>query len=183
MKNSTAPSGGSPRSIDVEELVRAKEALELRTQELERSLALLHAQLAATTQSSLVADAVRRRSDETRQRLDITARRSSEEALREEARITETLHRPGLTHAAELDLQKIVQTVTDESTLITGAQFGAFFYNLINERGESYTPYTLSGVPRDAFASFPMPRNTQIFEPTFLGRGGRRHNGVSQDTR
>lgn len=114
---------------------------------------------------------------------DITARRSSEEALREEARITETLHHIGLTLAAELDLQKIVQTVTDESTLITGAQFGAFFYNLINERGESYTLYTLSGVPRSAFSSFPMPRNTQIFEPTFRGRGVLRIDDVTKDPR
>ena len=36
---------------------------------------------------------------------------------------------------------------------------------------EAYTLYTLSGAPREAFAAFPMPRNTQIFEPTFRGQG------------
>ena len=29
--------------------------------------------------------------------------------------------------------------------------------------------WTLSGVPREAFAKFPMPRNTGIFAPTFAG--------------
>jgi PAS domain S-box-containing protein len=114
---------------------------------------------------------------------DITARKEADEALREEARTTETLHRIGTTLAAELDLRKIVQTVTDEATTLTGAQFGAFFYNLLNERGEEYTLYTISGVPREAFASFPMPRNTEIFEPTFRGQGVVRLDDVTRDPR
>lgn len=270
MTISTAPTDGNRSSAEVAELVRTKEALELRTHELERSLALLGAKLAAVTDglsaarfgdwswdaaSDMVSFSARaaeifgippgphltwkqmqgllHADDRDRARLqveqavaehtqydieyrvnradgtqvwvaalgrahysaagqptgmlgivqDITARRSSEEALREEARITETLHRIGLTLAAELDLEKIVQTVTDESTQITGAQFGAFFYNLVNERGESYTLYTLSGVPRSAFSSFPMPRNTQIFEPTFRGRGVLRIADVTKDPR
>src|ERR1041384_870131 len=40
-----------------------------------------------------------------------------------------------------------------------------------DERGESYMLYTLSGAPREAFADFPMPRNTDIFAPTFKGEG------------
>jgi hypothetical protein len=81
-------------------------------------------------------------------------------ATREEAEVVETLHTIGSTLAAEVELERIVQTVTDESTRLTSAQFGAFFYNVVNEKGEAYTLYTLSGVPREAFANFPMPRNT-----------------------
>ncbi|HEX9983291.1 MAG TPA: GAF domain-containing protein [Thermoanaerobaculia bacterium] len=73
--------------------------------------------------------------------------------------------------SAELDLERLVQAVTDAATELTGAQFGAFFYNVLNERGESYTLYTISGVPREAFSKFPMPRNTPIFAPTFQGTG------------
>jgi PAS domain S-box-containing protein len=40
---------------------------------------------------------------------------------------------------------------------VTHAQFGAFFYNLTDEQGQSYTLYALSGVPRAAFAGFPYP--------------------------
>ena len=62
-----------------------------------------------------------------------------------------------------------MQAVTDAATELSGAQFGAFFYNKKDRAGESYMLYTISGVPRDAFASFPMPRNTEVFEQTFKG--------------
>jgi PAS domain S-box-containing protein len=83
----------------------------------------------------------------------------------------ETLNRIGRTLAAELDLERVVQAVTDAATEVSGAQFGAFFYNQTNEAGESYMLYTLSGVAREAFAKFPMPRNTAVFGPTFAGEG------------
>ena len=69
--------------------------------------------------------------------------------MREEHRIAETLNRIGGILAAELDLKKLVQAVTDEATRITDAAFGAFFYNVRNGQGESYTLYTTSGVPRE----------------------------------
>ena len=103
--------------------------------------------------------------------------------LLEETRVTETLNRIGGLLAAELDLQKLVQIVTDETTALVGAQFGAFFYNVQDDRGESYTLYTLSGVPRSAFSGFPMPRNTAIFGPTFRGEGIIRLDDVTVDPR
>ncbi|HYI14942.1 MAG TPA: GAF domain-containing protein, partial [Thermomicrobiales bacterium] len=105
------------------------------------------------------------------------------ERLREETRVSESLHRVGVQLAAELDTQRLVQIVTDEATGLTGAEFGAFFYNVINDEGESYTLYTISGVDPAAFAAFPMPRNTQIFGPTFRGEGVLRIDDVTQDAR
>jgi PAS domain S-box-containing protein len=98
-------------------------------------------------------------------------RKRAEQGLREQSEIIETVNRVGQTLAGELDLQKLVQAVTDAATEISNAHFGSFFYNLIDDRGESYMLYTLSGVPRSAFAHFPMPRNTDIFAPTFKGEG------------
>ncbi|HUQ74050.1 MAG TPA: ATP-binding protein, partial [Burkholderiales bacterium] len=66
-------------------------------------------------------------------------------------------------------LERVVHQVTHAATLLCGAQFGAFFYNVQDEKGESYQLYALSGVPRAAFAKFPMPRNTAVFAPTFAG--------------
>jgi signal transduction histidine kinase len=80
-------------------------------------------------------------------------------------------------------LEQLVQAVTDAATELTGAQFGAFFYNVLDERGESYTLYTLSGAPREAFERFPMPRNTAVFDPTFRGEGVVRLDDVTQDPR
>jgi PAS domain S-box-containing protein len=96
---------------------------------------------------------------------------------------TEIINRIGQVLSAELDLQKLVQAVTDAATDLTGAHFGSFFYNLIDARGESYMLYTLSGVPREAFAHFPMPRNTDIFAPTFRGEGVVRIADVKKDLR
>jgi PAS domain S-box-containing protein len=103
--------------------------------------------------------------------------------LDEESRTLAILNRTGAGLAAEFDLQRLVQTVTDAGVELTDAAFGAFFYNLINEHGEAYTLYTLSGVPREAFEKFPMPRNTAIFEPTFRGQGVVRSADILSDPR
>jgi PAS domain S-box-containing protein len=103
--------------------------------------------------------------------------------VREEARALEILNNTGIAVAAELDLERLVQIVTDAGVELTEAQFGAFFYNVINDDGEAYTLYTLSGVPREAFASFPMPRNTAIFDPTFRGLGPVRSGDILRDPR
>jgi len=71
---------------------------------------------------------------------------------RDEERIADTLQRVGSAVAAEFDVEKVVQAVTDEATAETGASFGAFFYNVINAAGESYMLYTLAGAPREAFS-------------------------------
>jgi PAS domain S-box-containing protein len=87
------------------------------------------------------------------------------------------------TAAAELDVHRLVQSITDAATELTNAQFGAFFYNLVDARGESYTLYTISGVPREMFEQFPMPRNTEIFAPTFSGTGIVRSADIRLDPR
>ena len=85
--------------------------------------------------------------------------------------------------SGELDLEKLVQGITDAATELTGAQFGAFFYNVTNDAGESYMLYTISGVPREAFSKFPMPRNTPIFAPTFAGEATVRSANIQKDPR
>ena len=115
--------------------------------------------------------------------IDITARKRVEEALEEETRNLEILNSVGSSIASELDLERVVQRVTDAAVELTGAQFGAFFYNVEDEKGESYTLYTLSGVDRTAFESFPMPRNTHVFGPTFRGEGVVRSDDITKDPR
>jgi signal transduction histidine kinase len=97
--------------------------------------------------------------------------------------VVEVVNRVGRTVAAELDLEKAVQAVTDAATQLTGAEFGAFFYNRVDEQGEKYMLYALSGVPREAFASFPMPRNTALFGVTFRAEGVVRLDDVRKDPR
>jgi PAS domain S-box-containing protein len=114
---------------------------------------------------------------------DITDRRRAERALKEEAEALETLNRVGQAVAAQLDLDRIVQIVTDAATELTGAEFGAFFYNVTNDSDESYWLYSLSGASREAFGNFPMPRNTQVFSRTFRGEGVLRSDDIRKDPR
>ncbi|MCK1283888.1 PAS domain S-box protein [Bradyrhizobium sp. 44] len=114
---------------------------------------------------------------------DRTAQRGAEEAIREERHALEVLNRAGSALAAETDIQRLVQIVTDAGVELTRAEFGAFFYNVINSAGESYMLYTLSGAPIEAFSKFPMPRNTEVFAPTFLGQGIVRSDDITKDPR
>jgi signal transduction histidine kinase/ActR/RegA family two-component response regulator len=110
-------------------------------------------------------------------------RHQAEARLQEQTEVVKTINRIGQLLSAELDQQKLVQAVTDAATELTGAQFGSFFYNVINEEGASYMLYTLSGVPREAFENFPMPRATKLFGPTFRGEGTIRISNVKEDDR
>jgi hypothetical protein len=100
-----------------------------------------------------------------------------------EGRLVDTLRVVGQRLTAQLDLDSLVQDATDAATDATGARFGAFFYNLVDAYGESYTLFTLSGAPRSAFERFPMPRNTAVFSPTFNGEGTVRSEDITVDPR
>jgi PAS domain S-box-containing protein len=103
--------------------------------------------------------------------------------LRLEVRTAETLQRIGSALVSELDLEKVVQLVTDAATELIGADFGAFFYNVHEPGGESYLLYSLSGAAAEDFSAFPMPRNTPLFEPTFRGEGVIRLADVTAEPR
>lgn len=103
--------------------------------------------------------------------------------LLQQERERATLHAIGLLILQELDHEKIVQAVTDAATQLSGAQFGAFFYNLKDEKGESYTLYTIAGVPKEHFSQFPLPRATHLFGPTFRGEKAIRSGDIRRDPR
>ena len=115
--------------------------------------------------------------------MDVTQRHADEAALKAETRALETLNRNGQRLAAELDLDKLVQGVVEAATELTGARAAAFFYNRVDETGESYLLYALAGAPRAAFEQFPAPRNTAVFAPTFSGAGPVRSGDITKDER
>jgi PAS domain S-box-containing protein len=114
---------------------------------------------------------------------DITRRKEAEAALLEETRILELLNETGKLLASELDLKSLLQAVTDAATQLSGAQFGAFFYNTTDENGDAFLLYTLTGAPREAFDSFGKPRATALFGPTFRGEPPIRIGDVLKDPR
>ncbi|PDS99875.1 histidine kinase [Rhizobium sp. S9] len=114
---------------------------------------------------------------------DRTKQRRTESALRERTRALEVLNRAGAILARENDLERLVQAVTDAGVELTRAQFGAFFYNLVDHAGDSYMLYSLAGAPQEAFSSFPVPRNTAMFAATFSGEGIVRSDDITKDPR
>jgi PAS domain S-box-containing protein len=100
---------------------------------------------------------------------DITPRKLAEASLREETRVLELLNETGMTLASKLDLEALVQSVTDAATQLSGAQFGAFFYNPTDEQDDAFLPFTVSGAPREAFENVGNPRATALLGPICRG--------------
>lgn len=88
---------------------------------------------------------------------------------RERARIYETLNRIGKVLSAELDLEKLVQTITDAGLELSQGVFGAFFYYPNTGRHEEYTTYSLSGSTRASFEEFPISIFKNVFSSVFKG--------------
>ncbi|MEQ9322600.1 MAG: GAF domain-containing protein, partial [Polyangiaceae bacterium] len=112
--------------------------------------------------------------------IDISERKGAEAALAEEVRRVETLQRVGKLITQMVDRDAIVEQLTEEATSAVGAAFGAFFYNVVGDDGNSYMLYTLAGSGKDAFSDLAMPRATPIFAPTFEGQGTVRYADVTQ---
>lgn len=114
---------------------------------------------------------------------DVTEHRRAEDALRDETRVLELLNRTGTTLSSQLDLPALLQAVTDAATELSGARFGAFFYNTTDVNGDAFMLYALSGAAHDAFDGFGQPRATPLFDAIFRGEGPIRCDDVLQDPR
>ena len=99
---------------------------------------------------------------------DISVQVQSQEALEKYISNLETLNTVGKSISENLDVQGILQRVTDATTKLTGAAFGAFFYNTIDENQESFKLFTLSGGSKETMEKLGMPRHTDMFIPTFV---------------
>jgi signal transduction histidine kinase/ActR/RegA family two-component response regulator len=107
----------------------------------------------------------------------------AEQALRDETRTLELMRSATGQLASTLDLEPLMQTITDTATKLTGAEFGAFFYNVTDGNGDAFLLYTLSGAPREAFQHFGQPRATKVFGPTFHGEPPVRSDDITKDPR
>lgn len=80
----------------------------------------------------------------------------------------------------QLDLDTILQRVTDAATQLVGASYGAFFYNDPDDGDGAYKLYTLSGAPRESLARL---ANTSVLRGWFDGRGVVRSDDLTRDPR
>lgn len=100
---------------------------------------------------------------------------SSENAIR-------TLYEISSSLAAELDLKRLLQSFTDQTTALTGAEYGAYF-NTSSSETEFFDVVTLSGFPTEKFNDFHLPRSTPLYAPTFKGESIIRIDDISKDPR
>ncbi|PSR55826.1 hypothetical protein AHMF7605_21150 [Adhaeribacter arboris] len=103
--------------------------------------------------------------------------------LEEKNKQLELINQVGIMLTSELELDKLVQKVTDLATQISKAQFGALFYKKVNEQGEEHTLYTLSGADKEDFTGMHALRNTPLLAPTFNGEGIIRSDDITKDPR
>lgn len=100
---------------------------------------------------------------------DISDQVRAEIEAKQHTQNLELLISVGKTISEKLDLQSILQKLTDITTRLTGAELGAFFYNMIDEKGDPNLLFTLSGAPWEKFEEFGITLNTTIFQKTFTG--------------
>ena len=85
--------------------------------------------------------------------------------VRDERETLETIARTGQLLSGELSPERLVQGVTDACTRLCRAAFGVFV-SVTGERGDAPRLSAISGVPREAFAGFPMPRGAELVDTT-----------------
>ncbi|MFA7604131.1 MAG: PAS domain S-box protein [Novosphingobium sp.] len=115
---------------------------------------------------------------------DITQKKQAEELLQRQAHRLDILNRVARIISQDLDLDRIVQAVTDEATALSGAQFGAFFHNAGDGEGAgTYRLHSLSGAPRERFEKLGMPRGTELLAATFADKAIVRSADIREDPR
>jgi PAS domain S-box-containing protein len=121
---------------------------------------------------------------------DITGRKQAERERaillsreRDARRTAELLNQVGPRLAVQLDSEKLIQEVIDLTAALVGAEFGAFFQNVVNEKGESSMLCTLAGGRPESFAALLAQLHADVFDPALQGQGILRYDDVTLDPR
>jgi len=112
---------------------------------------------------------------------DISKLVEAQKAVAQYTSKLETLHSLSRSISEKLNHRDILQKVTEATTQLTDAAFGAFFSTENHE--ENFLLYTSSGAGKEVFTHFSMPRNSQIFNSTFNGNRIIRSDDIRNDPR
>lgn len=85
--------------------------------------------------------------------------------------------------AEDLDLERIVQSLTDASTSAIGAESGAFFYTAADDDGKALQRSALSGTARESLEKLGLVRATETFGSVLRGEGVVRSDDATKDPR
>lgn len=112
---------------------------------------------------------------------DITAQVKAKEEIERHTRNLEILNSLGKSISRKMDVKAVLEQVTHATTQLSGASFGAFFYNEREGERDSYRLYSLSGLSKEAFENLKMPLNTDLLEHTFSQKDVVRIDDVTTD--
>ena len=111
---------------------------------------------------------------------DISAQVESQVAMERYIKNLETLNTVGKSISEKLEVEGILQRVTDATTNFTGAAYGAFFYNNINDKKGDFRLFSLSGISKKTFDEMHKLPHSALFEPTFVNKQVVRINDISK---
>lgn len=114
---------------------------------------------------------------------DITERKEAQQALLEEERTLAVLNRTAEKLAAKLDLDALLQTVTDAGVESIGAEFGALYSGHRSPDGNGYKLCSLSGIDRGAFDRLSATWDAALLDPVLHCGRVMRWDDVSDDPR
>ncbi|HEX7114837.1 MAG TPA: PAS domain S-box protein [Steroidobacter sp.] len=100
-------------------------------------------------------------------RRDVTAELATARRMHSQAEKWEILYRTGTALAGQLDFDRLIATVTDAVVDLTGAAFGAFFYDADDPTAGPSLPYKVAGAPAGQFHASILPRLTPFLERAF----------------
>jgi PAS domain S-box-containing protein len=93
---------------------------------------------------------------------DVTLRKRAEAARQKAVCELTTVYEAGRMLAGELDVERLLQGLTDAATQLAGAQVGALFY-AADENADDYEPHASAGAWRAAPPALRLPRSA--FDP------------------
>lgn len=114
---------------------------------------------------------------------DMTRHINAGSQLREEREALAIINEVGRLLSAELNLDVLIQEVTNAATALTGATMGVFLHHALDEHGEYATFSTLAGAAPAVFAGAPLRGDTALLDDMFRGAKVIRRADVRQDPR
>lgn len=99
---------------------------------------------------------------------DITKNKEAERAIKRHASDLAILNTIGKAISEGLQAEMILQKVSDATTQLTGAEFGAFYYNTIDGIGNPVRLYTVSGAPDKPLGELGSKEFAALFGSIFL---------------
>lgn len=114
---------------------------------------------------------------------DISRNKEAERAIKRHASDLEILNSIGKTISEGLEVEMILQKVTDATTQLTGAEFGVFYYNTVDGMGNPVRLHTLSGLNKESLHNLGTPELMTLLGSIFLERTTVRIDELRDDER